>query len=1581
MWLCLACAAGADPFISEFMADNEKTLRDSFGEYPDWIEIHNPDATPVNLDGWYLTDNIEDRQRWRFPAVTLPAGSNLVVLATGRDVATNGEWHANFELKKSGDYLALVRPDESVASEFTPEYPPQFEDVSYGIARQVAETAWLTRGTSCRWLVPTNNALGHSWRAAAFDDAGWGAAGVAAGYFTNASPDYTADLNLDVRTNMYNLRTSLYLRQCFVVADTGRVGQVTLRLRFDDGFSMFLNGQPAAASNAPAPGSLTDTSIAPAKHAPSRVEVFDLTAIRPFLVPGTNVLATHILNSAKNSSDLFFSPELSAFLSLPEPPQTGYFAEPTPGRSNGGNDTLLLPQTVAFSVASGVFTGSFTLAMSGAETGQRIYFTIDGSVPTTNSSLYAAPVTVSTSRFVRARVFAPNGQAGPPTSAQYTFLDASVRSFQSNLPLLILRNVDPLRPGAVTTQTENIQCFAQVLDLGANGLARLLSTPAVSSRCGVNVRGKSSAGFAKKSYAMEFWDETNEDFKRELLGLPPESDWALISCYSYDRSFLYNPLAFELGRQVGQWAPNTRWVEVFFVTNATKNVTSADYLGLYVLEEKIKISSPRVDLAKLDPWETGVPDCTGGYLFKIDVADTNEFSWTTRRGIPGGGSYLIIADPLKADLAASQIAWFTNHVQTFEDALYGASFTDPALGYAPYLDVAAWIDHHWVNLLSKNPDSLRLSAYMYKDRGARMGCGPLWDFDRCFSSYDSRSTNPLEWFASGGTDCWRYGWWARLFADPAFRQRHIDRWQELRRGPFATTNLIGLVDRMAATVGTSAPARDYARWGLYPSAGHGGSFAGEISYLRNWLSNRVAWIDNQFTPPPAPDQPSQVVTPGFSFDFTHGAGTVYYTLDGQDPRLPDGSLNPQALAYGASIVISNTARVVARALSGTNWSGTATALYLIGEAFARTGDVAVVEVNYRPLDAEPGERGVVPQVMPRHFEFLELQNISAHSVNLGGVTMPAGQPALPVELAPLTLAPGGRALVVNSRSAFAARHGTGATNLIAAEWGDGELADGGEVVTLRDRDGVTIQGLRYNDSGAWPGRADGKGSSLEYAGPDFAAASLTNPANWRASSEIHGTPGAAGLGPDHRVVVNEVLTHTDLPFVDAIELFNPGPTNVDLSGWYLSDSQTPETRESYAQFSVASGTVLPAGGYLVFDETDFNPNGLWNPDPNVPSASEFALDAAHGDDVWLIECDGAGRPARFVDHLEFGAARNGEAMGRWPDGTGDLYPLRGQTLVDAGSTNIPRLKRGAPNADPRVGPLVISEVHYHPTQAGGTAPAFVEIFNAGPTNQDLRRWTLRGDADFDFEDGRILGPGGYLVIVPFDPANAPLAASFCAAYHVATGGVTLAGPWDTNDVLHVPGRVVLNRADEPPLDEPAFHPQILEDDVSYTNTPAWPVEADGGGYSLTRRGSSLIGRRAESWKGEAPSPGAVGPGFAAWLALRLPGGDASGDPDLDLLPNLLEYAAGTDPLSADTGILDWTFEPAGGGLMVGGSYRRAHGRPDAVCTIQQSTNLFDWTDRADVSITNSPDYEIRGVEFPANGADRRLFLRLRVAQP
>jgi len=125
----------AGPIISEFLASNDAGLRDQDGDTPDWVEIHNPTEERIDLDGWYLTDDVNDLEKWEFPAVSLPPGGYRVVFASGKNRRDpDGELHANFSLRAGGESLLLVEPDGATVAHGYPDYAPQFVDLSYGLS-------------------------------------------------------------------------------------------------------------------------------------------------------------------------------------------------------------------------------------------------------------------------------------------------------------------------------------------------------------------------------------------------------------------------------------------------------------------------------------------------------------------------------------------------------------------------------------------------------------------------------------------------------------------------------------------------------------------------------------------------------------------------------------------------------------------------------------------------------------------------------------------------------------------------------------------------------------------------------------------------------------------------------------------------------------------------------------------------------------------------------------------------------------------------------------------------------------------------------------------------------------------------------------------------------------------------------------------------------------------------------------------------------------------------------------------------------------------------------------------------------
>lgn len=166
----------SDVIITEFMASNSRTIADEDGSYEDWIEIYNNGTNIVNLGGWYLTDSTNDFRKWEFPATNLNVGAYLVVFASGKDRTIAGRnLHTNFKLGGSGEYLALVEPDEvTVATEFLPVFPRQFADVSYGYSQESQFQKVVNSNSPVKILIPTNDALGLTWTGAElFDDSSW----------------------------------------------------------------------------------------------------------------------------------------------------------------------------------------------------------------------------------------------------------------------------------------------------------------------------------------------------------------------------------------------------------------------------------------------------------------------------------------------------------------------------------------------------------------------------------------------------------------------------------------------------------------------------------------------------------------------------------------------------------------------------------------------------------------------------------------------------------------------------------------------------------------------------------------------------------------------------------------------------------------------------------------------------------------------------------------------------------------------------------------------------------------------------------------------------------------------------------------------------------------------------------------------------------------------------------------------------------------------------------------------------------------------------------------------------------------
>ncbi|PYI83109.1 MAG: hypothetical protein DME26_15700, partial [Verrucomicrobia bacterium] len=391
----------------------------------------------------------------------------------------------------------------------------------------------------------------------------------------------------------------------------------------------------------------------------------------------------------------------------------------------------------------------------------------------------------------------------------------------------------------------------------------------------------------------------------------------------------------------------------------------------------------------------------------------------------------------------------------------------------------------------------------------------------------------------------------------------------------------------------------------------------------------------------------------------------------------------------------------------------------------------------------------------------------------------------------------------------------------------GKLSNSGEQIALVHASGGLIFSVNYSDTSPWPIAPDGTGFSLVPVNPNLNS-DPNNTANWRASTRLGGSPGTDDPPSSVASVwISEVLTHTDPPQLDSIELYNPNPFDVDISNWYLTDARAVPQK-----FHVPVGPPVPAGGYRVFTETDFNSN------PANPTS--FLLDS-HGEEVYLFSADAAGNLTGFSDGFSFGAAANGVTFGRYTISSGEIqYPAQRENTL------------GSANAGPRIGPVVINEIMYHPAPGGDE---FVELKNTTGSPVKLcdtngNPWRINGIGLY-FPPTAEIPANGLLLVVGSDP-------NYFRNRYSVPAGVPIFGPFP--GVLQDNGELLeLQRPDNPDVDTNGIVlvPYITIDAVRYDNKAPWPINAAGGGPSLERINAAAYGNDPINWRASfgLPSPG------------------------------------------------------------------------------------------------------------------------------
>ena len=308
-----------------------------------------------------------------------------------------------------------------------------------------------------------------------------------------------------------------------------------------------------------------------------RRENIDLSQHIGLLSPTGNVLAIHGLNISATDGDFLIRPELvSTDISPIQTDQPRWFIQPTPGAPNGvGTDEPTAPVTL--SRQPGTFVNPFELTLLTGEPDAAIYYTLNGTAPTTSSTLYTAPLPIQNTTHIRTIAAAPGQAASPIVSGHFIALDSSVAGFESPLPIVILDSHNAEIPGTASTTMTTVS--AVLIDTDANGRARSLGDADYAGRAGLRVRGRTIAGFAKTPYSLEIRDEGDTDKDVPLLGMPAEADWALMNPHT-EKTMLQNALGTTWFNAMGQYASRSRFVEVFRNTDGDGKINYAeDYVG------------------------------------------------------------------------------------------------------------------------------------------------------------------------------------------------------------------------------------------------------------------------------------------------------------------------------------------------------------------------------------------------------------------------------------------------------------------------------------------------------------------------------------------------------------------------------------------------------------------------------------------------------------------------------------------------------------------------------------------------------------------------------------------------------------------------------------------------------------------------------------------------------------------------------------------------------------------------------------------------------------------------------------------
>jgi len=412
----------------------------------------------------------------------------------------------------------------------------------------------------------------------------------------------------------------------------------------------------------------------------------------------------------------------------------------------------------------------------------------------------------------------------------------------SNLPLILIETEEEI------PDEPKIEGTIGIIYNGEGELNALTDTFYLESNVKIETRGNSTQGFDKKTYSFELKSPGGVDVSEPLLGMGKEEDW-ILHAMVIDKSQLRIPMSFDLFRSMGHYASDYRFVEVMI---------NGEYDGLYILCEKIKRDDDRVDIARLDEDDIAGDSLTGGYILRIDWWDEQEGFFSDFESMSGDQQFFHWYYPKADEIKDEQAAYIEDYMNQFQEAVLDPSYTN-SLGkkYTDYIDITAFVDFLLINEFSKNSDGYKLSTYLHKDKDSKDGrlkMGPIWDFDQTYGLSTVCSSHITDgWtFLQNQDDCTDLEsmplWWGRLMEDPVFVNHLKCRWESAKENQYNEDSIFYWIDNNVLNLQEPLD-RNFERWDFigqqiwiepdpFPQ-----TYEEEIDYLKNWISERIDWID------------------------------------------------------------------------------------------------------------------------------------------------------------------------------------------------------------------------------------------------------------------------------------------------------------------------------------------------------------------------------------------------------------------------------------------------------------------------------------------------------------------------------------------------------------------------------------------------------------------------------------------------------------------------------------------------------------------------------------------------------------------